>query len=212
LISEDIYHQIHQEHYFFVAHLARKLVGYINIRIINQTLHINYVAVDPRYQGQGIGTSLLTHAIDSRKYQQIDKLTLDVDLANTIAFSWYEKLGFKVRACSYIYCEAIDQFRQKACSFDVVNWLDAEAWQSKFGFSNFNLKLDNNQEYFVGRLGENYWRIIKVEDLEIPELVYTLKILNGERRYLLFSSFNRDSLRNIQPKRVAFRMEKALLS
>ncbi|RZL46587.1 MAG: GNAT family N-acetyltransferase [Pedobacter sp.] len=55
--------------------------------------YIDTVAVDPKYQGQGIGKNLIIHVIDHAKSLNFDKVGLLV--SNPYAKRLYEKLGFE---------------------------------------------------------------------------------------------------------------------
>lgn len=46
------------------------------------------------YRGKGLGTQLMTHAIEHAKLNGIEKVELDVYESNSAAIGLYEKLGF----------------------------------------------------------------------------------------------------------------------
>ncbi|MEA1063501.1 ribosomal protein S18-alanine N-acetyltransferase [Apirhabdus apintestini] len=52
------------------------------------------IAVDPRYQRQGLGRELLTHLIGELESRDILTLWLEVRASNTPAIALYEDLGF----------------------------------------------------------------------------------------------------------------------
>lgn len=56
------------------------------------------IAVDHRYQGQGIGRQLTEHALTESQRLGCPRVRLTVYESNTKARPWYERLGF--RACS----------------------------------------------------------------------------------------------------------------
>lgn len=60
--------------------------------------HVEDVAVDPKYQGQGIGQALIHHLIEVCRRERCYKLILD---CNPKLVPWYSKLGFRQ------WCEAM---------------------------------------------------------------------------------------------------------
>lgn len=58
--------------------------------------YLDTLAVSPDYQGQGIGSSLLTAIFDQLKDQNYQVVSLNVDLENPNAEKLYKKMGFEV--------------------------------------------------------------------------------------------------------------------
>lgn len=54
--------------------------------------HVEDVAVDPQFQGQGIGQALIQHLVDVCRQEHCYKLILD---CNPKLVPWYAKLGFR---------------------------------------------------------------------------------------------------------------------
>jgi len=210
LIAETSYRQHYEENLFFVAYLGEAFVGYLQAKVFPSTLHINYIAVAPEYQGKGIGKSLFNYFQNSIGHLDLEKLTIDVDYSNKIALQWYHNLGFIQKTKTYVYCKSIKIFKYKPCIFKVSNWLNAEAWQYAFGFSQFILEVKGLQDLKIGRIGQNYWRIDEAEALNSPELIYALKNIDGSRGDLLISSQSLLSFINTEPKEIIYRMEKFL--
>ena len=57
---------------------------------------INTLAVSPDFQGQGIGTHLLSHAEHKAREMHCNKCALSVDVSNLRARLLYERLGYRV--------------------------------------------------------------------------------------------------------------------
>ena len=53
------------------------------------------VAVDPDYQGQGLGRRLMNELISRVKALGVDSMTLEVRPSNTVAINLYTSLGFR---------------------------------------------------------------------------------------------------------------------
>lgn len=60
--------------------------------------HISNVFVDPQYQGQGIGTTLIAEA----ERRAAGDLTLSVFISNPDARRLYERLGFELRGLKVV--------------------------------------------------------------------------------------------------------------
>lgn len=75
----------------------QKMLGYLRLRRVNQsTLEIG-LDLDPKFQGQGIGTEVYNFMIKWLALNSpISNLTLRVLRKNSIAIHLYTKLGFKV--------------------------------------------------------------------------------------------------------------------
>lgn len=54
--------------------------------------HVEDVAVDPQFQGQGVGQALIQHLVDVCRKERCYKLILD---CNPKLVPWYGKLGFR---------------------------------------------------------------------------------------------------------------------
>lgn len=87
----------------FVWEIAGRVVG--NISIIPYThegrqLHlIANVAVDPDYRGQGIGKSLISHALQYSRKVGVRQVWLQVKRENEAAICMYQHLGFRQDHC-----------------------------------------------------------------------------------------------------------------
>lgn len=78
------------------AFLEANLLGFIVISKVMDEAEILTFAVDPSYQGRGIGKRLLSYVICELKQAQITTLFLEVDITNIIAQNLYTTIGFKI--------------------------------------------------------------------------------------------------------------------
>ncbi|CAJ0914876.1 9094_t:CDS:2 [Entrophospora sp. SA101] len=57
----------------------------------------NQTITNDDYRGQGLGTMILKHAIDTNKVPEKSKAELYVDVKRQVAIKLYEKFGFKIK-------------------------------------------------------------------------------------------------------------------
>lgn len=88
---------------FFFAYSDKYVAGYLKINISDaqtesiaeDTLEIERIYVDNRYQKQGIGKQLYDKAIERAKNHNIKRIWLGVWEHNHNALAFYDKMGFK---------------------------------------------------------------------------------------------------------------------
>lgn len=78
----------------WVAHKDDHVVGTVTTAEENEIQWVTALAVQPQYQGQGIGTALLSFSKDYASKQSAKFVMLDVEIENRKALSVYEKAGF----------------------------------------------------------------------------------------------------------------------
>lgn len=77
---------------------GNNLVGYLDVVSNNVTdAYIQDVMVDPKYQGQGIGTKLMVMAID--RIRKMDIYMISVIYGEESLRQFYEKFGFHTMLC-----------------------------------------------------------------------------------------------------------------
>ncbi|MEZ5288783.1 MAG: ribosomal protein S18-alanine N-acetyltransferase [Vicinamibacterales bacterium] len=59
-------------------------------------MHVNNLAVDPRFRNRGLGRQLLAGALEAAARMGIRRATLEVRRSNTAALRLYERAGFRV--------------------------------------------------------------------------------------------------------------------
>ncbi len=70
------------------------LVGYLCAWVVTDELHINNVAVDPRWRRRGVATVLLEEVLSRGRAREARCAFLEVRASNTGAQALYRKLGF----------------------------------------------------------------------------------------------------------------------
>lgn len=81
---------------YLIATSEQKVVGYIGALDTIDDYNIVGIAVDNKYQRQGVGAKLLKELIRIANDNQIQTLSLEVDEKNEKAIDFYKKNGFKV--------------------------------------------------------------------------------------------------------------------
>ncbi|NJK65954.1 MAG: ribosomal protein S18-alanine N-acetyltransferase [Microcoleus sp. CSU_2_2] len=71
------------------------LIGLGCLWAILEEAHITILAIDPRWQNQGLGQALLWALLKSANQRQLERATLEVRSSNLAAISIYKKFGFK---------------------------------------------------------------------------------------------------------------------
>ena len=72
------------------------VAGFCAFWLVFDEIHINNLAMRPRFRGQGIGTALLHHVLAEAKDLGARRATLEVRASNDGARRLYERLGFYV--------------------------------------------------------------------------------------------------------------------
>jgi ribosomal-protein-alanine N-acetyltransferase len=81
---------------FLVAEYGGKVIGYV-MGYLRPDMegHIMSIAVDPAYRGNGIGSALLTEAIERLIREGARYIGLEVRVSNIGAIRLYERFGFR---------------------------------------------------------------------------------------------------------------------
>jgi ribosomal-protein-alanine N-acetyltransferase len=71
------------------------VAGFCAFWLVFDEIHINNVAMRPRFRGLGYGTTLLHHVLAEGRRLGAIRATLEVRASNTGALRLYERLGFR---------------------------------------------------------------------------------------------------------------------
>jgi ribosomal-protein-alanine N-acetyltransferase len=74
---------------------ARSVVGYICIWVVEEELHINNLAVHPRYRRRRIAQALLDAGLEHGHRRQASRAVLEVRASNLPALGLYRRYGFE---------------------------------------------------------------------------------------------------------------------
>ncbi|SKB15952.1 Ribosomal-protein-alanine acetyltransferase [Planktothrix sp. PCC 11201] len=76
-----------------------QLIGIGCLWAILEEAHITILAIDPEYQGKGLGQALLFQLLVSAWKRKLERATLEVKVSNQPAINLYKKFGFKEAGC-----------------------------------------------------------------------------------------------------------------
>jgi ribosomal-protein-alanine N-acetyltransferase len=85
-------------HIFVARTTDCSVAGFCAFWLVLDEIHVNNVAVLPRFRGAGIGSALLQHVLAEAKKLGARRATLEVRASNAAARRLYERLGFYVAA------------------------------------------------------------------------------------------------------------------
>jgi N-acetylglutamate synthase-like GNAT family acetyltransferase len=81
----------------YIAERDDKIIAiYVLQKITNDTIEIKNIAVDRKYQGQGIGTFLLADASERAKAQEVKNIIIGTGDASIKQLYLYQKEGFEI--------------------------------------------------------------------------------------------------------------------
>lgn len=83
---------------YYVVYEEHGIIGYLGLWIVDTTMQITTLGVDPAYQRQGIARQLLNHMMEIAKSKGVSLITLEVRQSNVAAKALYTSLGFKTVA------------------------------------------------------------------------------------------------------------------
>lgn len=72
-----------------------EVIGIGCLWAILEEAHITILAIDPDYQGKGLGEALLFQLLVSAWKRKLERATLEVKVSNQRAINLYQKFGFK---------------------------------------------------------------------------------------------------------------------
>lgn len=75
--------------------LNSSVIGYIGLRLIDDTIEIMNFLIDEDYRGEGYGKALMDYVFDLAKKEHVKTIVLEVRKSNQKAQSFYTHFGFK---------------------------------------------------------------------------------------------------------------------
>lgn len=170
---------------FFLATQDDRVVGMIEMRLLQEELFLNYVAVDAALRRHRVGSRLLRLAIEMLAASRHRSVSLDVLESNLPASRWYERLGFREISRTSWYVGAIlARAPDEPKSGTTISGLpQAKACHAAFGFSMVTVTTAK-KSHSIGLLGEHYFRVATAEALADDELLAALQRFDASRQVL----------------------------
>ena len=104
IITRDIFTKI-------FIYYNNKIIGFISYSIIYERIEINYIAVLEEYQNKKIATKLMDYMIkDIKNIEDLDNISLEVNINNLKAINLYKKYDFKIEAIRKNYYNKDDAY------------------------------------------------------------------------------------------------------
>ncbi|MGH9080113.1 MAG: ribosomal protein S18-alanine N-acetyltransferase [Acidimicrobiales bacterium] len=75
------------------AWVGRAIVGFAGQMFVDDESHVNNIAVDPAWQGRGLGLAILTDLVRTGLDRGMHHLTLEVRVGNDPALALYRRFG-----------------------------------------------------------------------------------------------------------------------
>lgn len=201
-----IFQKLQRGHEFYGASIDGDLVGYAHMRPIDDSFHLNNIAVRPACQGHGIGKVLIDFWMRLALERRYTKLSLLVKESAEQVLSWYGKLGFEPAEKTYFYERELDLHKKVSLrEIALLDWEAAEAWQHLYGFSHFRLNYQKRC-WDIGRLGNVYFKVFADFPLVLESV---LADLEPNRKLLVVSQRPLSGL-GLSTKNVSILMKKAV--
>lgn len=192
--------------FYFVAEAENKILGFAEFKSHLKYIFLNYIAVSSEDRAKGIGSELLASSLNSIIKPNHEELLLDVYEDNVIAMKWYNRLGFEKVFTSYL-CEVELTGYCEPYNISIIQYPQAEAVQKRFGFSQFNL-LSENDNYLIGRIGNDWFKLFDENILNDINALCTLKKLDQKRKFLIL--LKDDSISNYSNKQIKINIIKKI--
>lgn len=85
-----------QPELFLVAEIEGQVIATVMVGYEGHRGWLNYLAVAPQYQRQGIGQQLVKTAIDTLSKIGCPKINLQIRASNEAVIRFYDRLGFRI--------------------------------------------------------------------------------------------------------------------
>ncbi|BAE83187.1 ribosomal protein S18-alanine N-acetyltransferase [Desulfitobacterium hafniense] len=92
-----------EDAYYFCLYSYGILLGYLGVWLIFDEGYITRLAIHPDFRAKGHGSYLIRQVLEWMKPRGVKRLNLEIRSSNTLACSFYKKLGFLPRATKQAY-------------------------------------------------------------------------------------------------------------
>jgi ribosomal protein S18 acetylase RimI-like enzyme len=165
-----------REQFLWGAWRGTEIIGYAFGRALPDSWHLNYLAVAPEERKRGVGDALWQLWLEAGRARELQKLTLDMWQTNQNARAWYENKGCRLAGSTSFYRRALKAPTEKdktVASFQLLNWENAVAWQTQYGFSKFEIARAQKR-WAIGRLGDDLFRALEILPSDVEAILHSL--------------------------------------
>lgn len=95
---DSFYYEMHENqyaHYLLAVDGHDNIIGFCGMWMVIDAAQITNVAVSEEARGRGIGEGLMREAMQIAREHEMDVMSLEVRVTNTVAQNLYRKLGFQ---------------------------------------------------------------------------------------------------------------------
>lgn len=95
---DSFYYEMHENqyaHYLLAVDEHDNIIGFCGMWMVIDAAQITNVAVSEAARGRGIGEGLMREAMQIAREHEMDVMSLEVRVTNTVAQNLYRKLGFQ---------------------------------------------------------------------------------------------------------------------
>jgi GNAT superfamily N-acetyltransferase len=164
------------------------VVAVVFLRVVETSIWINNVVVDESFRGCSLGSYLLAKAV--QRHGELHGCSL-VEWESVINDErWHRHLDGTLKGCRSAW---VGKLPSEQCPIHAFVRLEElpTAYQEhqQYGFSSFSV-ITQTKRYRVGRLGEDYFRIVDTQGLRDQDLMTSLSSLDRRRDLLVFAQDN----------------------
>lgn len=163
---------------YFIAKSDNKILGFAEFKLFaeTKTTFLNIIAVDNNAKGRGVANKIMKHCISYYKNTDYNNIQLDVFKSNTIAKSWYKKIGFTIESTVYYYNHDVNNNFVNKQKFTIENLSQFSTLIKIYGFSFIQIK-NSNKATMIGVINKSL--IVKNEVISESILSTLLSILKA---------------------------------
>jgi len=200
---------------YLVAVAGELIVGCVELRWLPEALFLNYICTRPESRSKGLARRILAESIRIVRRDHQREMLLDVFEDNLPARTWYERLGFR-HDYSTQWWDCPLPATDLPVNGRISGYPHALASQEPYGFSMFRL-VTTRQEYAVGCLGSDWFRVTGAELLSDPQALALLQRMDGQRRILALlpeqvmpEALPKDARRIVTSRRMSMNLDRLL--
>lgn len=178
------------EHWISVVSSGDQLVGYYEAAIRSAEAFLNYIATEPRFEGNGVGGQMLRDLSSRARAARCSRLGLDVFQTNSRAVQWYRRLGFTQErefTLARINLASIPDHASTPLLVDPDEYGKALENERRWGAGRFECDCQG-AKLNVGVIGNHTCKLIAYSGTTLSKAVESIALLfRGSRDFLIVS-------------------------